>query len=105
VLGAGGLPGEGDVHDDEQSVVVSECKLCGEGKAKTCCLPCGCLCMCHICAGRWRQKDVTGLRPFCMRPLPGARLEVFAGAEHRGGRGGLEQEGWTAHCQGFDLQH
>lgn len=57
------------LDDDERDVMVLECRLCGEGQANTCCLPCGCLCMCASCAGRWRQQDLTGSCPFCMRPL------------------------------------
>lgn len=57
------------LDDDEREVMVQECRLCGEGHANTCCLPCGCLCMCAACAGRWKQQDCSGVCPFCMRLL------------------------------------
>jgi hypothetical protein len=57
------------LDDDERDVMALGCRLCGEGRANTCCLPCGCLCMCQSCAGRWRQQDLTGVCPFCMKPL------------------------------------
>jgi hypothetical protein len=61
---AGMLPGAGAVPG---ALEAADCLLCGEARADTACLPCGCVRMCRVCALRVKVQNVEGRCPFCAR--------------------------------------